>query len=69
MLGAQKKIEVVINGTRVISFTGDFARCSLTDGYAGRNKKTLLLAFGPDTTFRIDRVTLVPIKGRGTVLK
>lgn len=63
------KIDVTVNGKPAISFKGDTARFSLFDTQTIRNKKALALGFGPESSFKVSRLTVVPVKGKGTVLK
>jgi hypothetical protein len=63
-------ITIAVNGTTVVDFKGEFTRLSINDRFGVPNKSALFLYIGSNTaTITLDRLTVTPVKGKGTVLK
>lgn len=63
------KIDVLVDKKAITSFAGEFARLSLIPQYAPPTPKSLFLVIGPKSSFRIDRLRVLPVKGKGTITK
>jgi len=63
------KIDLLINEKAVTSFKGDFTRLSLYSEYRLPNEKALSLVVGAKCTYQIARIAVIPVKGKGTILK
>lgn len=63
------KIELSVNGKVISSFKGDFDRLSLDNLFPDSNKNALYLFVPSGTTFRFDRIVVMPVKGKGKILK
>ena len=64
-----RKIDVTLNGTATLSYNGAFDGFSLRQDARIANRKALSVFFNPGTSFRIDRLSVVPVKGKGNTLK
>jgi hypothetical protein len=63
------KLDLLINEKAVTSFKGDFARISLYSEYRPPNEKALSIVVGAKCTYQITRIAVIPVKGKGTILK
>ncbi len=63
------KIDLLINEKAVTSFKGDFARLALYPEYRVPNEKALSLVVSAKCTYQITRIAVIPVKGKGTILK
>ena len=63
------KIDMSLNGKVMITYKGEFNRLSLGTSYRSPSDKALILFLGPHTSYEIDRITLTPVKGKGTFIK
>jgi len=63
------KIDLLVDKKPITSFAGEFTRLSVIPQYAPPTPKTLFLVIGPKSSFRIDRIRVLPVKGKGTITK
>jgi hypothetical protein len=63
------KIDLLVDKKPIASFKGEFTRLSLQNGYGPPTPKSLFLVIGPKCSFRIDRLKVSPVKGKGTITK
>jgi hypothetical protein len=63
------KIDLLVDRKAITSFKGEFTRLSLFGRYSPQTAKALFLVAGPNSSFRIDRLRVSPVKGKGTVTK
>ena len=68
-IGHSGKIEMSLNGKVVMTYKGEFNRLSLGTSYRTPSDKALILFIGHHTSYEIDRITLTPVKGKGTFIK
>lgn len=62
-------VEVFVEGKSAFAFKGQFNRLSRTSDYSGQSRKSLFLVIGPYAAYRIDRLVVLPVRGKGTVTK
>jgi hypothetical protein len=63
------KIDLLVDKKLITSFKGEFTRLSLWDGYRSPTPKALFLLVSPGCSFRIDRLRVSAVKGKGTITK
>ena len=64
-----EKIDVSVNGKVIISYKGDPNRFSIHSDFRVPNQKALAIQIGYTSPFKIDRLVVTPVKGRGAVTK
>jgi hypothetical protein len=63
------KIDLLVDKKAITSFKGEFTRLSLYDGYRTPTPKALFLVISPTCSYRIDRLRMSFVKGKGTLIK
>ena len=64
-----EKIELLVNGKVISSYNGDFKGFSVHSDFRVPNEKALAVQIGPGTSYRIDRIVVTPVKGKGKIVK
>jgi hypothetical protein len=63
------KIELLVDGKVIVSYKGEFDRFSIHSDFRVPDEKALALQIGYTTPYKIDRLVVTPVKGKGTILK
>jgi hypothetical protein len=63
------KIDVSVNGKVVLAYKGEFNRFSIHSDFRVPDEKALAIQIGYATPYKIDRLVVTPVKGKGTILK
>lgn len=64
-----EQIGLFVNGKRVTSYKGEFSQLRLHQDFRMPNQKALFVLFGPKASYHIEAIKVMPVKGKGTVLK
>lgn len=63
------KIDVSFDGKVITSYKGEFNRFSIHSDFRVPNENALALQIGYTSPFKIDRLVVTPVKGKGTIVK
>lgn len=64
-----RKLDVSIDGKSVISYKGEFSNFSVHSDFRVPNEKALAVQIGYTSPYKINRLVVMPVRGKGTVTK